>query len=364
MIDEILMKKQWSKKDLIYLLELSQEEDIKKLFQYANKIRIQYVGKEVYYRGLIEFSNICNKDCLYCGIRKSNTKVMRYQMEKEEILREALWAYQEQYGSITLQSGEQTNSNYVKFCEDIILEINKKTKHALGITISMGEQEKEIYQKWFNAGASRYLLRIETSNELLYQKIHPQNENHSFQTRLACLRYLKDIGYQVGSGVMIGIPGQTCEDLANDLLFFEREDIDMIGMGPYIEQKDTPLYQQIEKVGYPILRDKQWRFQMSLKMIAIARILLKDVNIAATTALQALDPLGREKALKAGANVLMPIITNEEQRQKYQLYDQKPCINETAAQCKECLQRRVLSIANEIGYGKKGDSTHFLKRIR
>ncbi|MDQ0360451.1 biotin synthase [Breznakia pachnodae] len=358
------MKKQWSKKDLIYLLELSQEEDIKKLFQYANKIRIQYVGKEVYYRGLIEFSNICNKDCLYCGIRKSNTKVMRYQMEKEEILREALWAYQEQYGSITLQSGEQTNSNYVKFCEDIILEINKKTKHALGITISMGEQEKEIYQKWFNAGASRYLLRIETSNELLYQKIHPQNENHSFQTRLACLRYLKDIGYQVGSGVMIGIPGQTCEDLANDLLFFEREDIDMIGMGPYIEQKDTPLYQQIEKVGYPILRDKQWRFQMSLKMIAIARILLKDVNIAATTALQALDPLGREKALKAGANVLMPIITNEEQRQKYQLYDQKPCINETAAQCKECLQRRVLSIANEIGYGKKGDSTHFLKRIR
>ncbi|MGL4383158.1 MAG: radical SAM protein, partial [Bacilli bacterium] len=232
-----------------------------------------------------------------------------------------------------------------------------------GITLCLGEQTKETYQAFKDAGANRYLLRMETTNESLYQQLHPNDEIHSYQKRLNCLNLLKEVGFQVGSGVMIGLPHQSHEDLVNDIIFFKKQDIDMIGMGPYVVSKETPLGQEVIKEGLNTQEAIKERFNLGLKMIAITRIYLKDVNIAATTALQALDPLGREKGLQAGANILMPIITEDQHRAKYQLYDDKPCIDDSADHCKVCLSGRVASIGDEIGFNEQGNSPHFYKRI-
>ena len=225
----------------------------------------------------------------------------------------------------------------------------------------LGEQTEETFKKWFEVGGHRYLLRIETTNEELYKKIHPNNPLHSFKDRVDCLKLLKKIGYQVGTGVMIGLPGQTEEDLVNDILFFEKMDIDMIGMGPYVVHKETPLGKEVIGQNLDSEEEKYRRFILGLKMIAITRLYLKDVNIAATTALQALNPLGRELGLKAGGNILMPIITIEEHREKYQLYDNKPCIDDNADQCKVCLTGRVTSVGDIVGFGEWGDSPHYFK---
>jgi biotin synthase len=355
-IDKILHKPVLSLDDIVYLLDLKGAEKIR-LFEQAAKVKEEHVGNRVYFRGLIEFSNICLKNCLYCGIRHDNTAVNRYNLSDEEILFAARFALENNYSSLVLQSGEVETGNFIKQVENILLEIHKITGGKLRITLSCGEQEKDTYRRWFESGAQRYLLRIESSNPELYRKLHPHDDQHSFRRRLDCLYHLQETGYQVGTGVMIGLPFQTLDDLAGDLLFMQQFDIDMIGMGPYLEHENTPLYAFRDQ-----LLPKEERFQLTLKMIAILRIMMKDVNIAATTALQAIDKLGREKAIKVGANVIMPNITPVKYRDDYLLYQDKPCTDENADECKTCLELRIALSDNEIAYGEWGDSKHFRKK--
>ncbi len=359
MIKDILNKDKLSKDDIIKLLSINKEDELKLLFDKAYEVKEKYIGKKSFYRGLIELSNVCIKDCLYCGIRKSANDIEPFNMSKDEILKMAEWAYKNNYASIALQSGERVDEKFVDFIEDIIKSINKMCNNELGITLCLGEQSKETYKRWFDAGSHRYLLRIETTNEELYKKMHPQDELHSFKNRVNCLKLLGEIGYQVGTGVMIGLPNQSIEDLANDILFYEKMDIDMIGMGPYIVSENTPMGKEVNEKNLNTEEIQKERVTLGLKMIAVTRIYLKNVNIAATTALQALDTFGREKGIKAGANILMPIITIEEYRAKYQLYDNKPCIEDNSDKCKVCLTGRVKSVGEVVGFGEWGDSPHF-----
>jgi len=357
MIEKILNKKTLSKADIISLLKADKEDTIK-LLKKANDVKVKTVGNKVYYRGLVEFSNICEKDCLYCGIRKSNTNFEKYNLSDEEIIEAAKFAYKEDYGSVVLQSGELKSEYFTNRITSLLKRIKEVSNNKLGITISLGEQTDKTYKKWFDAGAHRYLLRIESSNKDLYYKIHPKNQKHNFEERINCLKSLKNVGYQTGTGIMIGLPFQTYEDLANDLLFMKEFDIDMCGMGPFIEHEDTPLYQYKDEL-MP-LKD---RFTLTLKMIAILRLIMPDINIAAATALQAIDPLGREKAMKIGANIIMPNITPGMYRDDYSLYQNKPCTDEEASDCKNCLEARITIAGSEIGYNEWGDSLHYKKRM-
>ncbi len=355
-IKEILEQDNFSREDIITLLSC-QGEDRVLLFKKSGSIKEKYIGKKVWFRGLIEFSNICSKDCLYCGIRKGNKNLKRYNLTDDEILASAKFAYENRYGSIALQSGELESSLVTDRIENILYRIKELSKGELGITLSVGEQEKEVYQKWYDAGAHRYLLRIETTNEALYQKIHPRNKKHDFKRRLDCLKSLQDIGYQTGTGVMIGLPFQTAYDLAGDLIFMRDFNIDMCGMGPYIEHADTPLIEYADDL-LPLGE----RFDLTLKMIAILRIIMKDINIVASTALQAIDPIGREKAIKIGANIIMPNITPGKYRDGYKLYDNKPCTDDSAEDCQSCLEARMSLTETEIVYGEWGDSKHYRDR--
>lgn len=355
-IREILDSEIFTRVNIISLLN-SAGEDRTLLFKKSAEIKEKYIGKKVWFRGLIEFSNICSKDCLYCGIRKGNKNLVRYNLDDEEILAAARFAYDNRYGSIALQSGELESKSVTSRIENLLHKIKDLSHGELGITLSVGEQEPGVYKKWFDAGAHRYLLRIEATNEELYRKIHPGNKKHDFKRRLDCLKSLQDIGYQTGTGVMIGLPFQTFDDLAGDLLYMKDFNIDMCGMGPYIEHADTPL---IEYAGNLLpLRE---RFELTLKMIAVLRIMMKDINIVAATALQAIDPIGREKAVKIGANIMMPNITPGKYRNSYKLYDNKPCTDDSAEDCQSCLEARVSLADNEIVYGEWGDSQHYERR--
>lgn len=360
MLNKIISKidsdNQLSKEDMVFLLMLSEDNEIERLFEKAYSIKLKNVGNKVFFRGIVEFSNVCQKNCYYCGIRKSNKKVKRYWMKEDEIIKSLIWAYNNNYGSVVLQSGEQTSEYFVNFVERILIKTKEETKGELGITLSLGEQTEETYKRWFEAGAHRYLLRIETSNEEFYKKLHPAD--HDFRNRLESLNLLRKIGYQVGTGVMIGLPGQSLEDLVNDVIFYKQKDIDMIGMGPYIVHDDTPLAKEFPNFN-KVIEDQ---LKLSLKMIAITRIYLQDVNIAATTALQALHTVGREMGLKAGANIIMPNITDTQYRASYQLYEHKPCLNENSVLCRNCLNNRIDNIGEAIGYKEWGDSPHFFKR--
>ena len=356
-LTDILDKKELNFDEIVYLLALKDRDSIEQIFAKAYQVKKKYVGKKVYYRGLIEFSNICEKNCYYCGIRHDNHNNKRYIMPHEEVIEAAMFAYNNSYGSIVLQSGEQENSKFTDTICSILKDIKKKTDGNLGITLSVGEQTEEVYQKFMDNGAHRYLLRIETSNEKFYKKLHPADPKHSFHRRLECIRILNQLGYQTGSGVMIGLPFQTIADLANDLIFLRDNDIDMIGMGPYLEHKDTPLYEH-----RAVIMPTEERLNLSLKMIALARIIMKDINIASTTALQTIDPQGREKGFLAGANVVMPNITPVKYRDSYFLYEGKPCVQDKAEECKNCLERRILSIGEEVAYGEWGDPKHYFTK--
>jgi len=228
-IHHILDKKEFTKEDIIYLLS-AQGEEKNMLFEKASAVKKATVGNKVYYRGLIELSNICAKDCLYCGIRKSNAKVERYNLSDSDVLTAARFAYQNRYGSLAIQSGELKSPAFRRRITSLLKQIKELSNGELGITISLGEQNEETYQEWFDAGAHRYLLRIEVSNPELYHRYHPLD--HSYQERLQCLKALYKIGYQVGTGVMVGLPFQTVSDLADDLLFMKNIDVHMVGMGP------------------------------------------------------------------------------------------------------------------------------------
>ena len=357
-IKKILDREEFTRENIIILLE-SRGEDRTLLFKKSAEIKKKYIGNKVWFRGLIEFSNICSKDCLYCGIRKGNSNLTRYNLSDEEILVAAKFAYVNRYGSIALQSGELESPFVSDRIENLLHKIKELSEGELGVTLSVGEQDPEIYKRWFDAGAHRYLLRVESTNQVLYNKIHPNDSKHDFRHRINCLKSLQDIGYQTGTGVMIGLPFQTLDDLAGDLLFMKEFDIDMCGMGPYIEHADTPLIEHAEKL-IP-LRD---RFDLTLKMIAIIRIMMRDINIVAATALQAIDPIGREKAVKIGANILMPNITPGKYRDSYKLYDNKPCTDDSAEDCQSCLEARISLADSEVIYGEWGDSKHYRKRMR
>lgn len=357
-ISHILTQEKFSKSDIATLLG-ADENDRKLIFEKAAAVKEAYVGNKVYYRGLVEFSNLCGKNCYYCGIRAGNKRAHRYEVTEEEVLDATRYAWENKFGSVVIQAGERSGKRFTARIEHIIKQIKEMSKGELGITLSLGEQNEETFQRWFDAGAHRYLLRIEVSNPELYKKYHPNNKTHDYQARLDSLALLRKVGYQVGSGVMIGLPFQSLNDLADDLLFLQKHDIDMVGMGPYIEHEHTPLYQYKDK-----LLPKIERFYLSLKMVAILRIMMKDINIAATTAMQAIDPLGREKAIKVGANIIMPNLTPTRYREDYLLYEDKPCTDEDAEECKRCLEARIHMAGAQVGYGEWGDSKHFRKRTK
>jgi iron-only hydrogenase maturation rSAM protein HydE len=347
-----------TKKDLIHLLSIKDEKELESVRQMAENTLLNNCGNKVYYRGLIEFSNECACDCHYCGIRASNTKINHYRLSLGEIVESAVWCAQQGYGSVVLQSGERRDRAFVDFVESAVraikdATISPKLPSGLGITLCVGEQTAEVYRRFFEAGSHRYLLRIETTNPKMFARCHPSRQ--LFDDRVAALHRLKQVGFQVGTGVMIGLPGHTIEDLADDLLFFKTMDVDMIGMGPYIVHNDTPM------ATWPDVFDRtpQERLGLALRMIAAARLLLKDVNIAATTALQAIDPIGREQGLRFGANIIMPQLTPQGVRKEYLLYEGKPCLDESAQQCKGCLEMRIASADRKIGYDEWGDSKHF-----
>ena len=323
----------------------------------AERTLLDHCGDTVRLRGLIEFSNRCVLDCRYCGIRRGNRAVSRYTLTLDDVVACARWCAGKGYGSLVLQSGERRDAAFVRRVEAMIRAIKAATRSAaqpdgLGITLCVGEQTEETYARWFAAGAHRYLLRIETSSPELFAALHPPEQRH--ETRLACLRTLRAIGYQVGTGVMIGLPGQTVEHLIDDLLFFRDMDVDMLGMGPYI-----PHAQAVLPGAIPAAEE---RLRLGLRMIAAARLLLRDVNIAATTALQAMADDGREQGLRFGANVIMPQVTPPRVRRMYTLYDGKPCLDESAGQCAECLDARIASVGRRTLRDQWGDSAHFGRR--
>ena len=330
------------------------EEDLKALMRRAYEVKTAMWGRKVALRGLVEFSNICAKNCLYCGIRRGNAKVARYRMDESEIVDAVAWAAENRYGSVVLQSGELETEENAAFVERVLRSIRSRLGDSLGITLSLGEQGESVYRRWLDAGANRYLLRIETSNPELYSRIHPAD--HSWRRRLECLRTLSRVGYIVGTGVMIGLPGQSVDDLARDIEFFRDEGVDMIGMGPYLAHPDTPLAADAPRT------DKSRVLELTLRMIAAARLTIPDSNIASTTALQAIATDGREKGLLAGANVIMPNVTPVKYRGEYILYPDKPCTGESSELCRGCLERRVKSVGEEIAWGERGDPIHFARR--
>jgi biotin synthase len=347
-----------NRNDLLAILGASDVSDIEIIRRAAETVLVEQCGSQVYLRGLVESSNACSCDCLYCGIRKSNQRIKRYTLSVDQIVECARLCSDMRYGSMVIQSGERSDKKFIDVTVEALHRIKRETRSAarpdgLGVTLCIGQQSRETYQRLFDAGAHRYLLRIETTNPALFASIHPGDQ--TFESRLECLALLRDIGYQVGTGVMIGLPGQTLEDLADDILFFAGHDIDMIGMGPFIPDPETPL-------GRERCPGVAERIRLSLLMIAATRLKLRDVNIAATTALQTLDPIGREKGLRFGANVIMPQVTPPDVRKDYQLYPGRPCLEENAQECNFCLGARVAFAGRTIGYNVWGDSAHAAKR--
>lgn len=325
-----------NKEEIEYFLSNDNDE----LFQTANKIRQENVGDDVHLRGLIEFSNICKSSCKYCGLRSPNTNVERYRLTPDEILHFAKEGIKLGYKTLVLQSGEDSYYTTDVLCP-VISEIKK---NDVAITLSIGERSTEEYEAFKNAGADRYLLRIETTDKELYKKLHP---NMSFDNRIRCLNDLKNLGYEVGTGCLVGLPEQTISSLADDILFFKSIDTDMIGIGPFIPHPDTPLKS----------KQNPKNFDMALKVMAITRLLLPDINIPATTAMETLNPQGRIIALKSGANVVMPNILTSEYKTKYEIYPNKICLNEHLGKCRHCIEDKInsigRSIANDKGFHKR-----------
>ena len=315
------------------LLNNITDEEKEILRQEAVKLATSIYGKKVYSRGLIEFSNYCKNNCYYCGIRNGNKNCDRYRLTKEQIYECCDLGYELGFRTFVLQSGEDLFFNDDLMVE-IISHIRKKFPDC-AITISIGEKEKSTYQKYFDAGANRYLLRHETANKKLYETIHPKEM--SFENRMRCLQDLRDIGFQVGAGYMVECPHQTNYDLALDLKFIEEFKPEMCGIGPFIPHKDTDY--RNEKAG---------TLEKTLLLLSITRIILPRVLLPATTALGTINPLGREMGVEHGANVVMPNLSPTEVRSKYLLYDNKICTGDEAAECKNCMSARMKKIGYEL----------------
>lgn len=337
LIKKLELEHNLSKEELVEILKNSQYND--ELFKAADRVRKSYVGDEVHLRGLIEFSNICKQNCLYCGLRRDNQNLKRYRLDADTIYNFAKKAKSYGYKTVVLQSGEDSY-----FTVPIITDIIKKIKALdMAITLSIGEKSYEEYKAFKDAGADRYLLRIETTDKALYEKMDP---GMSFENRVRCLKDIKALGYEVGTGSLIGLPGQTIESIVDDFMFFKEIGADMIGVGPFIPNEDTPL--KDEEGGV---------FELSLKVMALTRLLMPDINIPATTAIETLNKQGRILALQSGANVVMPNVTEGEYRKLYALYPGKICINDTPAHCRGCITGKITSIGRQVsedyGFRKK-----------
>ncbi len=312
---------------------LADESRQEELFQQADSVRRRYVGDAVHLRGLIEFSNICRNNCMYCGIRCGNKQVCRYRMAEEEVVATACRAADMGFKTIVLQSGEDIYYTSDRMCR--IIEAIKKRDVA--VTLSIGEREYKEYKAFRDAGADRYLMRIETTDKDLYHRLDP---GMSWQHRYECLLMIRELGYELGSGIMVGLPGQSIESIAADLLFLKDLRIDMAGIGPFIPHPQTPL-----------AKEKGGTLELSLRTMAVMRLLLPDINIPATTAMESLHPDGRIKALRAGANVVMPNVTEGEYRKLYELYPGKAGADETPLHSRSIIGEKIKSIGRTIGTG-------------
>ena len=340
LIDKLHKNSILSADEFYKMLSEHDEEDSEYLFGLARKVRENIYGKDVYIRGLIEFSNYCRNDCYYCGIRKSNTNASRYRLSGDEILECADEGYRLGFRTFVLQGGEDMFFTAEKIA-DIVRNIKKRHSDC-AVTLSVGERDYDTYKYWFDAGADRYLLRHETATDEHYRKLHP--DELSLENRKKCLFDLKEIGYQVGAGFMVGSPYQTTEDLAEDLVFLKELQPEMVGIGPFIPHHDTQF-----------AKEPAGSVEMTLFLLAVIRILLPKVLLPATTALGTMDPLGREKGLQAGANVVMPNLSPVKNRKQYELYDNKICTGEEAAECRGCMGRRVASVGYEL-VTERGDA--------
>lgn len=344
-----------------HILRWLRESDsarLQELWDAADAVRVEHVGEQIHLRGLIEFANACDRLCLYCGLRQPNEKVRRYRMTADEILDCTRQAEVFGYGTVVLQSGETTDLDIDWLC-DVVRRIRSTT--PLAVTLSVGERSEAELAALREAGADRYLLRFETSNRALFDRIHPPRQGEHCD-RIALLRTIRKLGYEVGSGVMIGIPGQTYDDLANDIELFRELDLDMIGVGPYIAHPDTPLGKHPDKLRAAPEEQVPNDELMTYKTVALARLVCPEANIPATTALATLNPSeGRELALQRGANVIMPNITPVKYRESYEIYPNKACIAESAGQCHLCVQGRIMALGREVGVGR-GDSPNATRR--
>jgi len=333
LIDKLELKKVLAKHEFISLLSNISKEEIEYLREKACNTAISYFDNKIYTRGLIEFTNYCKNDCYYCGIRRSNQRVERYRLTKEEILNCCNTGHDLGFRTFVLQGGEDGN-----YLDEDIVDIIKSIKSRYpdcAITLSIGEKSYQSYKKYFDAGADRYLLRHETANAEHYNKLHP--ESQSLKSRKQCLWDLKEIGYEVGAGFMVGSPYQTIENIAEDLLFLKELSPQMIGIGPFIPHHDTPF-----------AKHEQGSLEQTLILISILRLMIPGVLLPATTALGTISPTGREQGILYGANVLMPNLSPTTVRKKYELYDNKICTGDEAAECRSCLDRRMAKIGYQL----------------
>lgn len=339
LIDKLYETNNLEYDELAYLLQNIEETGKDYLIEKAHETRMKVYGDKVYMRGLIEFTNYCKKGCKYCGISGTNKNIDRYRLSLEEILLCSEMGYNLGYRTFVLQGGEDNH-----YSDDMIIDIITaiKTKYPdVAITLSIGEKSYESYERYYKAGADRYLLRHETASRELFDRIHT---NSNYNNRIECLWNLKKIGYQVGAGFMVGIPTQTKEDLAKDLLFLKELDPEMVGIGPFIPHKDT------------IYKDEQGgTLEDTITMIALTRLFLPSSLLPATTALGTIHPLGREQGIKAGANVVMPNLSPTSVREKYSLYDGKICTGDEAAECRNCIEKRIVSSGFSIDMSR-GDN--------
>jgi biotin synthase len=324
-----------TKEEIIHLLRSEDPAEIDLLFEKADKVRKKYTGDAVHIRGIIEASNICTRNCLYCGLRKDNSGIPRYRMDIPEIYTAAAGVRELGYGTVVIQTGESRVYDIDELC---VLVSDIRSELGLAVTLSLGELKREEYALLREAGADRYLLRFETSDRLLFKRLKPDGDH---EKRLERLRWLRELGFQVGSGIMIGLPDQSAESIADDILMFRELELDMVGAGPFIPNPDTPL------ASYP-----EGCLSDSLKLIALTRIVTLNTHIPVTTALGTIHPEGRREGLRCGANVIMPNCTPLKYKKDYLLYPAKAGIKETTGELARQIEKMVISCGRTIGRGK------------
>ena len=342
-----------TKSEILDWLRETRPAKLEELYTRADRVRKQNVGDAVHLRGLIEISSHCVRQCMYCGLRRGNRSLYRYRMTRKEIIECARQAKALGYGTVVMQAGEDPALT-TEWIADIVQWIKRET--ALAVTLSLGERQDHELQSWRSAGADRYLLRFETSDAQLFRTIHPRPAGAP--DRITLLKRLKELGYEAGGGVMVGIPGQSCESLANDVLAFRALDLDMIGIGPYIPHAQTPLGSGALQPAIDPHDQAPATEEMVYKMVALARILCPNANIPSTTALATINKThGRKRGLSVGANVVMPNLTPVKYRSLYQIYPAKACIEESASDCNQCLRGQIHSLGRFAGQSRGGRGT-------